>query len=180
MVLICSINGVQSSMISWQQAGQSLIVSNSKSSPVCISFGLSSSFSIRMPLAITQFGWAFDWMWCTGHWWYIHRLGNSSWLVRSTASWNIIFSSNFILHFFLVCRHNIGFPIAEVTENGHIVITKPAKTGGLVTPATVSEQLVYEIGDPARYILPDVTCDFRNVKIEPVAGQSQLHILLPP
>ncbi|MBK1697642.1 acyclic terpene utilization AtuA family protein [Rhodovibrio salinarum] len=63
---------------------------------------------------------------------------------------------------------NIGFPIAEIAEDGGIVITKPADTGGLVTPATVKEQLLYEIHDPAAYLTPDVVLDITGVDVTPV------------
>lgn len=61
---------------------------------------------------------------------------------------------------------HIGFPIAEAFPNGEVVITKHENTGGLVSRQTVTEQLMYEIGNPANYITPDCVADFTTIQLE--------------
>ncbi len=58
---------------------------------------------------------------------------------------------------------DIGYPVAVIDADGAFSLTKPPGTSGVVSPASVGEQLVYEIGDPQSYILPDLVCDFSDV-----------------
>lgn len=60
---------------------------------------------------------------------------------------------------------DVGYPIAEMSDDHSFTITKPEGTGGLVTVGTVSEQLMYEIGDPSSYLTPDVDTDFTQITL---------------
>ncbi|MBK7158534.1 MAG: DUF1446 domain-containing protein [Ignavibacteria bacterium] len=69
----------------------------------------------------------------------------------------------------------IGFPIAEAFPNGEVIITKHDNTGGRVSVETVSEQLVYEIGNPKDYITPDCIADFTSIHLEDV-GENRVRV----
>ena len=64
----------------------------------------------------------------------------------------------------------LGYPIAEVSDEGEAVITKTEGSGGIVNDATVKLQLLYEIGDPTTYITPDVVADFTSVRVDDLGG----------
>lgn len=59
----------------------------------------------------------------------------------------------------------LGYPIAEIDADGHCTITKPPGTGGRVDAHTVTEQLLYELHDPAAYLTPDVVADIREAEV---------------
>lgn len=63
---------------------------------------------------------------------------------------------------------HLGFPIAEVSEDGSAVLSKVEGSGGTITRATCTEQLLYEIHDPCAYLTPDVSADFSHVSLEQI------------
>lgn len=65
----------------------------------------------------------------------------------------------------------LGFPIGEVSEDGTLVVTKVAGSGGEVSARTCKEQLLYEVHDPERYLQPDVVADFSQVKVEEIGPE---------
>jgi len=70
---------------------------------------------------------------------------------------------------------NLGFPVIELSEDGGIVVTKPAGTGGEVSEWTVKEQLLYEIGDPRNYLSPDCRVDFTSLRVDEI-GKDRVRV----
>ena len=70
---------------------------------------------------------------------------------------------------------DIGYPIVEVRSDGDVVVTKKAGTGGLVDIGTVTAQLLYELGEPERYLTPDVVADFTSIQLEQV-GENRVRV----
>lgn len=63
---------------------------------------------------------------------------------------------------------HMGYPVIDCDADGSFTLSKPEGTGGLIHRGAVSEQVLYEVGDPASYLMPDVTCDFREVVVETI------------
>jgi hypothetical protein len=70
---------------------------------------------------------------------------------------------------------DIGYPIVECHADGSFFVTKAPGTGGLISTAVVAEQMLYEMGDPAAYVLPDVVCDITGVEITE-AGPNRVRV----
>ena len=69
----------------------------------------------------------------------------------------------------------IGFPVVEMSGDGSCIVTKPKRTGGVVNERTVTEQLLYEIGDPDNYLSPDVTVSFLSLQVR-AAGKNRVRV----
>jgi len=112
--------------------------------------------SLTLAPAVAEFGW--DWQ----EWDRLAGASIAGHLIECGAQVTGGLSPDWDLH----DPAGMGYPIAEVAMDGSCVLTKPDETGGIVNRRTVIQQLVYEIGDPARYLTPDVVVDFTTIEVE--------------
>ena len=117
--------------------------------------------AVTLGACIHHFGWSVD---------DINRLAMGSLAGHIIECGTQVTGGNFTDWASLVDQiDTLGYPIAEVASDGQFLCRKPAGTGGTVSIGTVAEQMLYEIGDPQAYCLPDVVCDFSDVTIEQLA-----------
>jgi hypothetical protein len=116
--------------------------------------------SLTVGPAINEFGWSCD------DW---QRLAGAS-VAGHLIECGSQATGGFYSHWSEVELADVGYPIAELADDGTCVITKPAGSGGRVNRETVTEQLVYEIGDPQHYLTPDVDVDFTTVEVDDLGG----------
>jgi hypothetical protein len=113
--------------------------------------------SLTVAPAVREFGWNWnDW----------NRLAGAS-VAGHIIECGAQATGGFYPHWREIDLADVGYPIAELEADGAATITKPPGSGGIVNRETVAEQLVYEIGDPAHYLTPDVDVDFTAVELEP-------------
>ena len=112
--------------------------------------------SLTVGPAVHEFGWQWD------DW---RRLAGAS-VAGHVIECGAQATGGFYPHWREIELAGVGYPIAELDAEGDSTITKPAGSEGAVNRETVAEQLVYEIGDPAHYLTPDVDVDFTTVEIE--------------
>ncbi len=114
--------------------------------------------SLTVGPAMFEFGWAWD------DW---NRLAGAS-VAGHLIECGAQATGGLYCHWQSLDLANVGYPIAELANDGASAINKPTGTGGAVTRATVAEQLLYEIGDPEHYLTPDVDVDFTTVELSEV------------
>jgi hypothetical protein len=116
--------------------------------------------SLTVGPAMHEFGWRWD------DW---SRLAGAS-VAGHLIECGSQVTGGFYSHWSEIELADVGYPIAELADDGSCLITKPAGSGGRVNRETVTEQLVYEIGDPAHYLTPDVDLDFTTVEVDDLGG----------
>lgn len=137
--------------------GAAPIVDALKQSADIIITGRTTDTGLTLAPMIYEFGW---------------EMNNYDFMSAGTVAGHILecggqaSGGNFLGDWKSIELANIGFPIAEAYPNGEIIITKHDSLDGKVSYETVAEQLVYEIGDPKKYITPDCVADFTSIKLE--------------
>ncbi|HEV3344105.1 MAG TPA: acyclic terpene utilization AtuA family protein [Pirellulales bacterium] len=116
--------------------------------------------SLTVGPAAHEFGWAWD------EWQKLAGASVAGHLIECGSQ----ATGGFYAHWDEVELAEVGYPIAEISDEASCLISKPAGSGGRVNRETVTEQLVYEIGDPAHYLTPDVDVDFTTVEVEELGG----------